>query len=73
MELIIDVFPNPDAPMIVFGFHSAEFSQCVYMRVDEDPLKCVEVANGIYEQFVAACGKAVREYAHSENSSRDKG
>lgn len=70
-QMTIAPYPGAPVPTIVFGFTSGDFSQCVYLQVDEDPLKCVEMANDIAEAFVAACGAAVK--AHKEAANVDNG
>ena len=64
IEIVIDPVPNTPTPTILIGFHNGEFSQAVYLQVDTDPLKCVEMANNLAEAFVNACGAAVK--AHKE-------
>lgn len=73
MELVIQHFPDADKPTILFGFSNEYFSQAVYLRIDTDPLKCVEMANGIHEQFVAACGAAVTAYNERKAARKAKG
>jgi hypothetical protein len=65
IEITIDHMSGTPTPTIVFGFSTKEFSQCVYLQVDSDPLKCVEMANQMHDAFVAACGRAVSEHKTS--------
>lgn len=62
MDLTIAPHPNPhtDKPIIVFGFTSEEFSQCVYLEVPEDPQECVKYADELYRNFIEACAMAVK-------------
>jgi hypothetical protein len=64
MEIVIEPHPNTDKPTIIFGFTDEDFSQCVYIRVDTDPLKVLEMGNAIIDKFVAASAAAVK--AHKE-------
>lgn len=73
MEIVIQHYPDADKPTIVFGFTSPEFSQCVYLRVDSDPLECVKMANQIHEQFLAACGAAVTAVNERKAARKAKG
>lgn len=68
VELTIMPSPNTNNPVVIFGFSSGEFSQCVYLNVDTDPLACVEMANNIAEQFVNACAAAVKAYNNAHPS-----
>lgn len=60
VQVTIDHVPDAPVPTILMGFASNEFSQCVYLAVDSDPLKCVEMANQLAQQFIDACGRAVK-------------
>lgn len=60
MELSITHATDAEFPTVVFGFFSPEFSQCVYLRVDGDPVKVVQMANQIHEGFVNAAAAAVK-------------
>lgn len=68
MEMVIQHHPGGDRPTIVIGFHSPEFSQCVYLSVSKNPLECEQMASAFYEQFLAACGAAVREFKDRKKS-----
>jgi hypothetical protein len=67
MEMVVSVVDGTPVPTILFGFHDQNFSQAVYIQVDEDPLKCVEMANHIHEQFIAACGESVKRHNAAKN------
>ena len=69
IEITIDHVPNAPTPSILIGFHANNFSQAVVLTVDSDPLACVEMANNIHEQFVAACGRAVSAHKQSSKPS----
>jgi hypothetical protein len=82
MELVISAMDSENAPTVLFGFHSPEFSQCVYMTVDEDPIACLKMAEEMADSFVKACGEAVQkhrmtvakradDYQREEMSKRD--
>lgn len=58
------VFTAP-GPTIVMGFSNETFSQAVFINVDPDPLKVIEMANQIAEQFINACAAAVKPYNES--------
>jgi hypothetical protein len=59
-QVTIDHVENAPVPTILIGFSSPDFSQAVYLAVDSDPLKCVEMANQLAQQFIDACGRAVK-------------
>jgi hypothetical protein len=60
IQMVISPVVGSNPPQIMFGFHDDTFSQAVYLHVDPDPLKCVEMANHLAETFVASCGAAVK-------------
>jgi hypothetical protein len=70
MELIISAMPSEEKPGVIFGFSSAEFSQCVYMNVDEDPIQCLKVAEEMADAFVKACGEAVKNYRKAQKNAK---
>lgn len=69
MDLTIVPHPNPhtDEPVIVFGFTSEEFSQCVYMKVPEDPQQCLAYADELYRNFIEACATAVKTHKSAKS------
>lgn len=62
MELSITHATDAEHPTVVFGFFSPEFSQCVYLRVDGDPVKVIQMANQIHEGFVNAAAAAIKSH-----------
>lgn len=62
MELTISAMPNTDKPTVLFGFHNEDFSQCVYLVVDPDPIACLKMASDIGDSFIEACGIAVKAH-----------
>lgn len=67
IELTVDHVPGAPRPTIVVGFSSDQFSQAVYLSVDENPLNCVEMANNLAQSFIDACGRAVKEFKERNN------
>lgn len=65
IQVVVDHVENAPRPTILMGFSSDTFSQAVFLSVDEDPLKCVEMANDLAKQFVDACGRAVTSWKNS--------
>lgn len=68
MELVISAMESEESPTILFGFHDDTFSQCIYMRVDEDPIAVLKYANDLSDGFVKACGEAVRKYREAKHA-----
>jgi Ethanolamine utilization protein EutJ (predicted chaperonin) len=68
MELVISAMESSDKPTVLFGFHSPEFSQCVYMTVDEDPIACLKMAEQLADGLVKACGEAVQKYRKAQDA-----
>jgi len=69
MELSITHAVDAEVPTVVFGFFSPEFSQCVYLRVDGDPVEVVSMANQIHEGFVNAAAAAIKQHKERDNGN----